>query len=81
MSAAFSSCIADNVAQVCNKENLLQEIPDDAGKEEKQDEDNGEPLCHADGCDSAVAALSCRVLPLFVRFHRASVCRCLPPMQ
>jgi hypothetical protein len=80
MSAEFSSCTADNVAQVCNKENLLQEIPDHAGKEEEQDEGNGEPLCHADRRDSAVA-LGCRVLSLFVRFHQASVCQRLPPTQ
>jgi hypothetical protein len=81
MSAAFFSCSADNVAQVCNKENLLQEIPDDAGNEEEQDEGNDEPLCHADGCNSAGAALGCRVLSLFLRFHRPSVCQRLPAMQ
>jgi hypothetical protein len=75
------SCTADNVADVFNKENLLQEKPDHSGDEEKHDQHDAYPFCDADGSASAVSAVGWRVLRLLARFHRSSVGAHLPPMQ
>jgi hypothetical protein len=74
-------CTDDNVADVCNKENLLQEKPDHTGDEEEQEQHDDYPFCDADGGASAAAGLGCRVLLLIAGFHRSSVGEHQPSMQ